>query len=131
MQLQSDSHEQLHVQRIVVCDKGTCCGSTSDRVQGWAFDLTEFTLVQSFSNRFDNFGTFEEAVARAFVVGKIDVALSLSQLGVGQTNMLSGWRSQRFAEDVDLRREDGGVRQFASFARHHRHQSDLRGLNTG
>ena len=82
MQLKSDAKIQLHVERVVMSHKRTCCGTASDRMQYGRFHLVKAIASQSLSDRINDRGSLQHPSQNAFAVDQIQITLADQNLFV-------------------------------------------------
>lgn len=107
VQLGGNTHEQVHVQLIVVGDEGLGGSTTGDGVHHGSLDLSEVTAVEVVTHVADDLGASTEDLARTVVHDKIQVPLAESLLLVLETIVLGGNRVQAGCQKDDLGGEDG------------------------
>lgn len=107
VQLGGNTHEQIHVQVIMMGDERLGGSTTGDGVHHRSFDLSEVTAVEEVAHVADNLGASTEDVARAVVHNQVEVALTESLLLVLETIVLGGDRMQARRQKDDLGGEDG------------------------
>ena len=109
VQLRSDAHIEVDIERVVVRDEGACCGTTRNGLQNGGLDLQAAMLVEEVAHGRDNLGTLYEDLAHLGIHHQIDITLAIAHLGVGQGVELlailllhDGQRTNRLREDGEL-----------------------------
>jgi hypothetical protein len=100
VQLRRDSHEQVHVEVVVMCDEGLGSGATCDHVHHRRLYLQEAELVEELADVRDDLGAHVKDVAHAVIENQIQVAHAEAGLLVLETEMqvrkhVEAWRQQR------------------------------------
>ena len=113
VQLRSNTHEQVHVQLIVMGDERLGRRTTGDSVHHGRLDLGEIAVIKEVPDVLDNLGTGDENVARGVVHDQIQVPLAVTRLLVSETVEIGRQRVQARRQKDDIRREN---RQFTALA---------------
>lgn len=107
VQLGSNTHEQVHVEVVVVSNEGLGGGTTSDGVHHGSLNFDEVAVVEEVADVAHNLGTGDEDVAGLVVHDQIQVALAEALLLVLQTEVLGRDGVQAGRKKDHLRSEDG------------------------
>lgn len=121
VELGGDTHEQVELEIVVVCDEWLGCGTTSDHRHHWRLDLylinrgslstqlpldpahlEEAKVVEELSDVVDDLGSGDEDVTGVRVHDQIQVSLPVSRLEVDQT-FTAGELMQTWREKLDFR----------------------------
>lgn len=106
VQLGSHTHEQVHVEVVVVSDEGLGGRTTGDGIHHGGFDLDEVAGVEEVADIGDNLGAGDEDITRAVVHNQVKVTLTETLFLVLETIVL-GWDSvQARSQEHDLRSEN-------------------------
>ena len=109
VQLAGDAQVLVDVERVVVGNERTCRRTARNRLQNRGFDFDVPELVEIFAHRGDDLRTLDENLAYVGIHDQIDVALAVTDFGVGEgVEGLSvllfhdGQGPQRFGEQGQL-----------------------------
>src|SRR5699024_3385459 len=113
---QRDAQVHVDVQGVVMGDKWTSSSTACNVVQnrGLYFQIT--LVVQECAQLFDNHRAFYKDIADIWVHDEVDVSLTVSQVGVGQTVEFFRQRQQRLGQQDSLGSAD---RDFTVFGAEH------------
>lgn len=106
VQLRSNTHEEIHVEVVVVSNEGLGSRTTSNRVHHRGFHLNEVAGVKVVADVADNLGPGNENIARAVVHDQVEVTLAETLFLVLQTVMLGRNGVQARRQKDDLSREN-------------------------
>ena len=82
VELGGDTHIHILIEGIEVCDEWPCRGSSGNHLQRGCLHFGISCFVQNFPHGPDDSRTLEECVFDTLVDHKIDVALTIAQLGI-------------------------------------------------
>lgn len=100
MELKGDAHVEVDIEGVVVGDERTRVGTAGDGVQHWGFDFEEGLAVEVAADGGDDLGAHDEGVLHVGIHDEVDVALAITELGVGESvEFLWQW-AHGFAEVV-------------------------------
>ena len=92
IKLGRDAKVEIHVERVVVSNEGTCDGTPSDRLHHRSFDFHVFARVEESADGSNHLSALDEDAAHIRVHGHVDVALAIAKLDVGKPMPLLGQR---------------------------------------
>ena len=109
IQFRRDSQVHIHIERIVVRDKGFCIGAARDRVEHRRFHFKEAVIEHEGADGGNGLRAGEEAVARFLIHDEVDVALTVAKLRVLQALVLIGQRTDALGHQTDFFHANGEV----------------------
>lgn len=106
VQLRSNTHEEVHVEVVVVSNEGLGSRATSNGVHHGSFHLNEVAGVEVVADVANNLGPGNENIARAVVHDQVEVTLAETLFLVLQTVVLGGNGVQARRQKDDLSRKN-------------------------
>ena len=111
-----DAQEVVAVERVEVRDERLCVRAAQDRMQKRRFDLVEALLLHVAADGCHDLETLLERALDLGVHDKVDIALAITRLLVGQAVELLRQRAQRLGQKLVARDGDG---KLAALRAHH------------
>ncbi len=92
VKLKGNSHVELDVEGVVVCDEGAGGCTAGDGVEDGGFDFYEAVAAQSLADGVDDRGAEEHAIEDAVVVDEVEVAVAQEGFDVVNAVEFFRWR---------------------------------------
>lgn len=106
VQLRSNTHEEVHVELVMVSNEGLGSRTTSNGVHHGSFHLNEIAGVKVVADVANNLRPGNENIARAVVHDQVEITLAETLFLVLQTVVLGGDGVQARRQKDDLSRKD-------------------------
>ena len=84
IKLQGNTKLNIFVQRIIMCLKRSCSGTTGVGNQHWCLNFHEVTSCKEVTDLFDDLGTFDEYILAVLVHDKIHISLTITSICICQ-----------------------------------------------
>ena len=106
-ELGGDAQVEIAVKSVEVGDEGLGVGAAEDGVHHGGLDLHVAVGLHVAANQADDLAALAEGVANVGVHDEVDVALTVTDLAIGQAVELLGQWTQGLGEDLQVRRGKG------------------------
>ncbi|KAJ6256208.1 Ubiquitin carboxyl-terminal hydrolase [Drechslerella dactyloides] len=102
-----DTHEEVHVELVMVRDEWLSGGTAGDGVHHGRFDFDKFPVVEELADVCYHLGASDEGLAGTLVHDQVEVSLAVAGLLVLEAEVLGGEHVQGGREEGDLADKDG------------------------
>ena len=102
VQLRLDAEHHVHVQAVVMGVEGTCGRTDLERGQDGGIDLQEALLVQISTNLLQDLAALDKGLLDLGVCDEVNIALTITHLGIGQAVELLGQGAKALGQQDDL-----------------------------
>ena len=97
-----NAHVHVDIERIVVCNKGSCRRAACDGVENRGFDLNVAHVVEIIAQMLDELRADDEVPLDLGVDDEVDIALTVAGFLIGQTVELLRQRQKGFGQQRDV-----------------------------